>query len=331
MRRRSIVLLLLLALMAAACGDSSDDGAEAATTTQAPIPPAGPGELIFSSGFSEGTEVAADLSDLHGVDAETGFSWDDTPAWIDRSEFYYAVRDPDQVSEFMDTDIIEAPGPAGDPSRVLHLVSKGNDPDQSATSRNEFSLFGKDEPDDFQEGFVRYWTKLQPDLASVVPADEDSRLYYLMEIKDHTLGEEGTGEGFSSFRMNIGLAQDAESRDLYWVATGEQVQPVRQIEWQARNASVDVPLGEWFLVEAYYKRHPTDGRVFLAVDGEVVFDVTARTQHRDDPQPLNFWSVFKLYHDPSWWAAGPTEQWYDDLEIWTSFPPDYAVPESVQP
>jgi hypothetical protein len=131
--------------------------------------------------------------------------------------------------------------------------------------------------------------------------------------------------------MNIGLAQDAESRDLYWVATGEQVQPVRQIEWQARNASVDVPLGEWFLVEAYYKRHPTDGRVFLAVDGEVVFDVTARTQHRDDPQPLNFWSVFKLYHDPSWWAAGPTEQWYDDLEIWTSFPPDYAVPESVQP
>jgi hypothetical protein len=327
--RRLTTILCVVALVTAACGDSDGE------VTDAPDPAAlaDPvvGELLFASGFSDGVTISEDLLDINGVDAETGFSWDDTPAWIERTNFYYAVQDDADIPEFMDTEIIEVDGPEGTPTRVLHLVNKGNDPDKSSTSRAELSFFGRDGEGDFDEGYIRYWTRLQPDLDQVVPDGVEPRLYYLLESKDRAPGQTGAGKGHSGIRINIGLTQDPETRELYWVATGEQVQPIRQIEWQNRNTSVEVPLGEWFLVEAYLRRHPTDGRVYFAVDGEVVFDITVRTQHADEPRSLLFWSPFKLYHDESWWGAGPTEQWFDDLELWTGLPPDFDAPHRVQP
>ncbi|MCP5109924.1 MAG: hypothetical protein GY953_03720, partial [bacterium] len=36
-----------------------------------------------------------------------------------------------------------------------------------------------------------------------------------------------------------------------------------------------------------------------------------------------FWSIFKNYHGKQWLEKGPTGQWVDDVEIWTSFPPGH--------
>lgn len=328
---RPLAVAAALVLAAAACGDSDgDDTADPdAPSTTVPSPPAGPPELLLSSGFDEGVSVDDELADIHGVDTETGFDWDDDPAWVDRSEFYHAVRS-DDLTEFIDSEIVETTGPDGEPTRALHLINKGDDPDEPSTTRNEFSFFSEDAPDDLKEGFVRYWTKLQPDLDTIVGTGDESRVYYLMETKDRDLGSQGTDEGFSSFRTNVGLARDDDGR-LYWVATGEQVQPEREIVWQSRNDTVEVPLGEWFLVEAYLRRGSPDGRLYFAVDGQTVFDVSAPMSHLDDPQPHLFWSIFKLYHDPAWWASGPTEQWYDDVELWSSFPPDHPALAPVQP
>lgn len=329
--KRCILALGALAMLAGACGDSDDDGGASGEIT-AELPPAPePGELLFASGFGNGTTVSEDLLDINGVDADTGFSWDDNPAWVESTALYYAVRDDDNIADFQRTEIVEAPGPTGQTSRVLHLTNLGDDPDMPSTSRSELSLFGREDGDTFNEGYIRYWTRLQEDLDTVVPDGVEPRLYYLMETKDRAPGATGTASGHSGFRINIGLSQDTETRELYWVATGEQVQPERIIEWQSRNSSVDVPLGEWFLVEAYLYRHPTDGKVFFAINGEPVFDLTVRTQHRDQPRPLLFWSPFKLYHDESWWAAGPTEQWFDDLEVWSGLPAGVELSRRITP
>lgn len=320
------IVLAAIGLVAAACG-SDDPPLEAADLIAEPIE----AELLFASGFAEGTEITPDLLDIVGTDSETGFSWDDTPGWVESTGFFYAIRDAADIPELMTTEIIEADGPTGSPSRILHLVNRGDDPEEPATSRNELSFFGREEGTTFDEGYIRYWTRLQPNLDEVVPDGVAPNLYYLMESKDRAPGKTGTGSGHSGFRINIGLSQDPETRKLFWVATGEQVQPQRIIDWQSRNEQVEVPLGEWFEIEAYMRRHPTDGRVYLAINGETVFDLTVSTQHRDSPRELLFWSPFKLYHDPAWGSAGPTEQWYDDLEIWRGAPPDLDAGRRIQP
>jgi hypothetical protein len=322
---RALSLVLAAAFVAAACGDDSN-----VATDVVPYVPVEP-ELLFASGFSEGTSISPDLLDINGTDSETGFSWDDDRGWISSVGFYYAVKDPTEISQFMTTEIVEAEGPTGEPSRVLHLVNKGDDPNERSTSRNELSFFGREEGVTYEEGYIRYDTRLQPNLDQVVADGVEPRLYYFMESKDRAPGRTGGNKGHSGFRINIGITQDPATDQLYWVATGEQVQPVRQVEWQDRNLDVAVPLGEWFEVEAYIRRHPSDGRVYFAVNGETVFDLTVSTQNREEPRPLLFWSPFKLYHDSAWWAEGPTEQWYDNLEVWTGVPPHLDLGRRVQP
>lgn len=322
-----LLIALAALLVLAGCSEPSARSPEASESTDRGTVRVG--TLLFKSGFGPSTSITDDLSDIVGTDSATGFSWEDTPGWIRESRFEHVVAPENDVSDFMHAEIVDMEGPHGTVTEVLHLQNAGDDPDQPATSRNEYIFFADDPPDDFDEGYVRYWTRLQEDLDSVIPADRAAPLYYLMEWKERVSEERGWEAGWSNFRINLGLSKDAHSTDLYWVASARQIQPERRTEWQVRNAEVAVPLGEWFLLEVYLKKHPVDGRLYVAVDGEVVFDVTARTEHATDPQPLRYWAVFKLYHPEDWLARGPTSQWYDDLEIWTGFPEGARRPPNV--
>lgn len=323
---KALGVTLATGMIAAACGQELN----AAPVNAEPAELIEP-ELLFASGFGEGVSISPDLLDIVGTDADTGFSWDNSPEWVESVGFYHAINRESEATEFVGTDIIDAVGPDGELGRVLHLTNKGDDPAEGSTTRNELSFFGQDEGATFAEGYFRYDTMLQADLDQIVPDGVQPRLYYLLETKDRPIGQTGNGRGHSGFRINVGISQDPETRELFWVATGEQVQPERVIDWQDRNVDVQVPLGEWFEIETYIRRHPTDGRVYVAVNGEVVFDLTVRTQHRDEPQPLLFWSPIKLYHDETWWAEGPTEQWYDDIELWNGLPDHIETTQRVQP
>jgi hypothetical protein len=87
------------------------------------------------------------------------------------------------------------------------------------------------------------------------------------------------------------------------------------------------------------KKHATNGRVYFAVNGEVVLDThqtrpkdfTGRTQHADNPLELRFWSPMKNYHSMAWNRRGPVSQWYDDFELWTSFPPGHPATRHTHP
>ena len=56
------------------------------------------------------------------------------------------------------------------------------------------------------------------------------------------------------------------------------------------------------------KKHPTNGRVYFAVNIELVLDTditkpdgfTGRTQHINQPLHLHFWSPMKNYHGMEW-------------------------------
>jgi len=308
-------------------------------------PAFGQGRLLLKSGFEAEVRVADDMSRIVGVDRDSGFDWEATPGWIASSRFIYLVGSRKRLSDYMASSIETMTGPHGTQTRVLRLENKADDPDHEAKSRNEYAFFMKRPPDDYREGYVRYWMKLQGNLAELVPDDGSAPWYMIMEWKEPNSGIRKSaaeckacgekGGGSNNYRINIGIRVHREANvcQFRWHLIGERPQPCRKTEWKYSNPDVPVPLGQWFLVEAYMKKHPTAGRVYFAVDGRVVLDTrdttpegfTGRTEHADNPLPLQFWSPMKNYHSMDWNRKGPVSQWYDDFELWSGFPPGHPA------
>lgn len=301
------------------------------------------GQLLLKSGFESAVQITDDMADITGLDAACGFDWDDTPAWIESSRFAYLVNRDKNLTDYMASFIENAIGPHGNRTRVLCLQNKADDPDHASTSRNEYSFFGRKPPNEYREGYVKYWMKLQANLEELVPRDRPSPWYMIMEWKEPNSGIRyasaecralGQGAaGSNNYRININIRREKDAPQFRWHITGEHPQPCRKTEWAYTNPDAEVPLGKWFLLEAYMKKDAVDGRVYFAVDGRVVLDTnqtrprgfTGRTQHADNPLELRFWSPMKNYHHMDWNKHGPVSQWYDDFELWTSFPPSYPA------
>lgn len=302
-----------------------------------------PGKLILKTGFEDGVRVTDSLKTIVGSDTE-GYSWENFSNWYEPIRFAYSVGSNKKLIDFQEPAIDTITGRDGKATRVLRLTNKADDPDNSTTSRVELSFFGKRNNEGFSEGYVRYWMKLQGNLGNLFPEDEDTPWYMIMEWKEPNSkivkpAEEckaccdAKSGGTNNYRINIGITKEKFSNEFSWIIIGEQPQPCRKKEWEYVNKKIEVPLGEWFLVEAYMKKHETDGRVYFAVNGRVVLDTditkpagfTGRTQHRDNPLPLGFWSPLKNYHDVKWNKNGPVSQWYDDFELWDGFPNDHPA------
>ncbi|WP_139249662.1 hypothetical protein [Mariniphaga anaerophila] len=300
------------------------------------------GVLLFKSGFENGVTISSDMNYIHGADEH--YKWEATPSWIRASNFVYLVNDTEHLRDFMESAIISAPGPNGKKTNVLCMANKADDPMHQATSRNEYSFFCKSPPDDYKEGYVRYWMKLPDDLDKRIPFEKESSWYVIMEWKEPNSGNRLSKEecrdccnasqgGTNNYRININLRKDKNSDKLHWDIRAEHPQPCRVEEWTYASKNVKVSLGEWFLVEAYMKKDVIDGRLYFAVDGEVVLDTDivrpvgfeGRTVHPDNPLPLHFWSPLKNYHNMEWNAKGEIIHLYDDFEMWSSFPPGHPA------
>jgi len=86
----------------------------------------------------------------------------------------------------------------------------------------------------------------------------------------------------------------------YDLLRAEMPQPVRKTDWYIENQTTEVPIGEWFKMEVYFRKGKEDGRVQWAVNGKEITDYHGRTEHPDNPLPIKFWSFFKLYLDERW-------------------------------
>jgi hypothetical protein len=306
------------------------------------------GMLLLKSGFEEGVQITEDLNAIVGSDVP-GFDWSKVPQW-ESSRFAYVIGRGRKASDFMDSLIERQIGPQGGETRVLRLVNKADDPDHGSTSRNEFSFFAPNPPHEYREGYVRYWMKLQSNLAELLPSKRSTPWYMILEWKEPNARTAKSAQecreccgapagGTNNYRINVGLQRRAGATAFEWVIRGERPQPCRVEEWRHENATAKVPFGEWFFVEAYLKKHARDGRVYFAVNRQVILDTaatppkgfTGRTEHPENPLPLRFWSPMKNYHSMEWNAQGPVSQWYDDFELWSSFPPGHPALERQPP
>ncbi len=88
-------------------------------------PAFGEGRRLLRSGFEDGVRITDEMQDIVGVDAETGFDWDATPAWIDSSHFVYLVNRDKTLSDYMASSIETAIGPFGNETRGAAHAEQG--------------------------------------------------------------------------------------------------------------------------------------------------------------------------------------------------------------
>ncbi len=297
-------------------------------------------QRLIHSGFESGVTITSDLDNITGVDQSTGYDWSSNPSWIESSRFVYLIDKDTPPGRFQDSKIIETQGPHGNTTRVLQMTNIGNDPAHGSRSRNEYSLFGHrdDSGENFKEGYVRYWMKLD-DIASRIPFGDYSKFYMIMEWKEGDSGNrystaqcqdccDGSAGGTNNYRTSIYIRKERNESVFRWRIKGEQVQPCRVGEWSYTNPTEYVIFDEWFLVEAYFRKDAADGRLVFAINGRIVLDTdqtkpegfTGRTQHASNPLPLKFWSPMKNYFDHEWSEEGPISQYYDDFELWEQIP-----------
>ena len=275
------------------------------------------GSLVFSSGF-EGVSIARYGSSqqhhqLRGMDSTTGFSFDQLTDQLEDQHFVYLVG-PNRPDPWAST-FWKSNAYAG--ARSLCLEVKDDHPDDSSTTRNEWSLFPKDQDGALfsKQGYARYRMKFRDDLSQ---STWPSNWINFFEVKENYRLGTRSGE---NYRMNFHVKRSASGGAPFWQLLIQDTSKNPSVDQtRLQNKDVPVPIGKWFLVEALWKQHPERGRLYLAIDGKTVFDFRGRTENVN-PTGVRFWSPLKNYRNAAWLAGdGRTNVDYDDLQLWTDFP-----------
>lgn len=175
------------------------------------------GRLLLKSGFEEGVSISDDMMKITGSDFPQ-YSWDTEKSWIASSRFEYVVGKGENVRDFMEAEIETTIGPFGKNTRVLRLTNIKDNENFSATSRVEFSFFGKEGPFEYQQGYVKYWMKLQANLNQIIEPGTETPFYMIMEWKEpnakNSLSAEECAKccnaragGTNNYRINIGITR----------------------------------------------------------------------------------------------------------------------------
>jgi len=282
--------------------------------------------------------------EITGLDTETGFTWP-PEIWDGTAAFQLIAGDgltitPADLSEQMANDIRDIVGPHGKRTRVLHQIVRAgvNGAEENwDSSQNDFILLPHAEAQG--DLYLSYWLRLQADLRARMIADPwdrgagrviramlPRRLEHAIDdpwagrvITDWKTGV-GTGGG-GDYRIVLSVYGDRDRKRLYWNLKGDSVAdgglPPRTF-WELENARVPVPAGQWFHLEVFVHRSGgEDGRVWIAVDGETLFDRRGPNMG-SNKLPWNRIMPFLNY---STGQELPAEQWVDDLEIRNGLPP----------
>ena len=295
----------------------------------APPPPASGtgGTLLFKSGFEPNTIISAPYivggtdqgQKILGTDSSSGYTWPFTPG----SRFGYNVAPASKLSDYIETRIDQVIGPQGSLTYSLYQEVKGDDPTRTgATTRNSYAIKNDGSGSLPEQGYARFWVKLQPDLFTVM---QDSNAWWT-PLEWWSL---------SDYRTYVSLNQYVDDvtgkPGLYWAAQGDFRDPNANAwikDWKLTDYNVPVPAGKWALFEMFWKRDSVNGRFWFAIDGQTVFNHTGRTK---DVQPINDFFAFKVYVGTVVLSRGPAYFWIDDFELWTDFPPPPPLQPPTQP
>jgi hypothetical protein len=293
---------------------------------------------LFWSGFEPSTTLSAPhdcwgpqaggcWQDITGTDGSTSYTWPPS-IWGGSTTHFQLLADasvnPTTVRDYMFNQILTLTGhknpPA--PTRALYaqMTQSGccGQGEEGAPASNNLQIQPFNERIGQDDLYISYWLKFQPGLERLMG-----------------VGPFGSGpwhwRGFfgwktaGDYRVSAQIKRDPfiNNGNLHWVITGDNVANgglPEQIFWQLTNTTVPVPVGEWFKFEAFWHRGATDGRVWMAVNGQPIADQRGNnlgTGLPNSPAPIDRIFVTTLYTS----TAYPIYQWVDDLQIWSGFPP----------
>jgi len=253
--------------------------------------------LLFKSSFENGVYLEKpDKKDstiwwqnIKGSDNDN-FEW---PITIndEAGEFQMIIND-DNITEYIQNDLVVVNGINNKKSRVLHQKIKKK---EHPWSQDPYVIHTKNKEQ--KTLYIRYSLKYPVDLAEKL--GKDGWLTFC-QYKTAT-----------DYRLTYYIYTD-KNKKLYWYVHEDNVVidgvPYKEY-WYQENYS-EVKQGEWMDVEIYWNRSK-NGRVWLAVDGKVIIDYKGQTMLKE---PINEMMLFTNY------AIRPIEQWVDNIEIWDDFP-----------
>lgn len=249
---------------------------------------------------------------LSGTDAVTGYTFpDDLPGDPIEHYFNYVINDYDNHLEFVDTDIVSTVGADGETTNALYIEFKKDDPDHGAYSRVQYAMFGDSTSSDpvqrMNKGYVKYKIKINFD------HDDDISDWWLpVEWKD--MDDDGFRVGFYVY--------DTNTDSPYWVAKGQYMIDggLGDDVWQFDNYDIPVLEDEWFELEVYWYGHPDPaiGKLRVAINGEVLFDITNQTKDPNLADKMFYFMPFKVYG-----AIG--HSWITDFEYWSGPPANSVI------
>ncbi len=269
-------------------------------------------QCFLKSSFNPNVEIVTLSSNEHiiqGTDSITGYSWpNDLPGNNQNNYFNYVLSNYADYLPFVDTRIEEVTVPNSNATRALYIEFKKDDPNISGTTRNMYNMFGDEcstnSVQRMNQGYIKYRIKMHIELGGID---------WALPLEWKPMGEDG-------FRMGL-YVYHADTLKRYWVAKGQMIEggSLGEDLWIFENHTVAVPQDEWFEIEAYWFGHADSdiGKLKIAINGEVLFDIVEQTKDVDDPMEMYYFMPFKVYG-----AIG--HSWITDVEFW-SRPPKTSV------
>ena len=165
--------------------------------------------------------------------------------------------------------------------------------------------------------YISYWLKHQPNLENLMEVgNATSGWNWRVVFEWKTAGD---------YRVIASIRRDPyyNAGNLYWNVIGDNEAngglPYERF-WEVNNTQLPVAAGQWMKFEVFWHRSTgIDGRVWMAVNGQVIFDRSGPNVGINDA-PINRIMMPNLYSS----TAYPIYQWVDDVQIWDGFPPDAA-------
>ena len=277
------------------------------------------GNLLFESSFNYNVIVDKTVSwnhHLSGTDTVTNYTFpDDLPGDVLEHYFNYVVGDMENYFEYANAEIVTTEGYDGDSTSALYIEFIKDDTNFVSYSRTQYVLYGNELSNDpvqrMNQGYIKYKMKTHFD-----HTDEVSDWRLPIEWKD--MDDDG-------FRVGL-YFYDSNTDSPYWVAKGQYMidGDLGDDVWQVDNYTIPVIEDDWFEIEVFWYAHPDPnlGKLKVAINGEVLFDVTNQTKDPNQPNKMFYFMPFKVYG-----TVG--HSWITDFEYWDN-PPINSVLSEVE-
>lgn len=275
------------------------------------IPTTRAATLLFESGFESPVVVDPPVAEgnqwwsyIGGGDR--GYVWRGDLPGSTAVRFQYLVGANKDINEFVHTSIenTQGRGRSNESTMALYQEVMQDDPDFTATTRNQSNIHNTNPSAStaispaFNSLYTRYWVKFQEDLVDHLTWRQ------MMEWRS----------GIGDYRWSVYVYKNSAGVPHWHVEAQRGVLGDSPRDWSVSNTTVPVPIGRWFLFEAFWNGSAgEDGKVQIAIDGQVIANRTGRT--RLDTSRDSQFNLFKVYG-----GTGLRYQWIDDVDIWDAPP-----------